>query len=119
MSWRRFFRRKHADADLIGEIESYVAEETAENRSRGMTEEEAKRQARIKFGNAVVVREALWRQNTIPLLDSLVRDLRYASRTLLRTPGFSLIAIGVMALCIGATTSLFTVVRSVLSSNRS
>src|ERR671922_2980290 len=114
MSWRRFFRRKRADADLMGEVESYVAEETAENRSRGMTEEEAKRQARIKFGNPVVVREALWRQNTIPLLDSVVRDLRYASRTLLRTPGFSLIAIGVMALCNGATTSLFTVVRSVL-----
>lgn len=114
MSWRKFFRRKRADADLIGEIESYVAEETAENRLRGMTEEEAKRQARIKFGNPVVVREALWRQNTIPLLDSLGRDLRYAARTLLRRPGFSLIAIGVMALCIGATTSLFTVVRSVL-----
>lgn len=114
MSWGRFLRRKRADADLMGEIESYIAEETAENRSRGMTEEEAKRQARMKFGNPVAVREALWRQNTIPLLDSLVRDLRYAARTLLRTPGFSLIAIAVMALCIGATTSLFTVVRSVL-----
>jgi predicted permease len=114
MSWHRFFRRNRADADLMGEIESYIAEETAENRSRGMAEEEAKRQARIKFGNPVAVREELWQQNRIPLLDSLVRDLRYAARTLLRTPGFSLIAIGVTALCIGATTSLFTVVRSVL-----
>lgn len=114
MSWGRFLRRKRADADLRGEIESYIAEETAENRSRGMTEEEAKRRARMKFGNPVAVREVLWQQNAIPLLDSLVRDLRYAARTLLRTPGFSLIAIAVMALCIGATTSLFTVVRSVL-----
>src|ERR1700744_4076244 len=114
MSWRRFFRRKRADRDLLEEIEIYIAEEAAGNRSRGMSEEEAKRQAWIKFGSPAVVRESLWRQNTIPLLDGLVRDLRYAARTLLRTPGFSLIAIGVIALCIGATTSLFTVVRSVL-----
>jgi putative ABC transport system permease protein len=60
------------------------------------------------------VRETLWRQNTISLVDTIVRDLRYSMRTLLRTPGFSLIAIGVMALCIGASTSLSTIVRSVL-----
>jgi putative ABC transport system permease protein len=114
MSWSRFFRRKRADADLLDEIESYIREEIAENRSRGMSEEEANRRARIKLGNPTTVRESLWRQNAIPLIDNLVRDFRYAARTLLRTPGFSLVAIGVMALCIGATTSLFTVVRSVL-----
>jgi predicted permease len=114
MNWLRFFRRKRADADLQVEIESYIAEEIAENRARGMSEEEAKRQARIRLGNPAAVRELVWRQNAIPLVDNLVRDVRYAARTLLRTPGFSLIAIGVMALCIGATTSLFTVVRSVL-----
>lgn len=114
MSWRRFFRRKRADAELLEEIESFIAEETAENRSRGMSEEEAKRRARIKFGSPVAVRESLWRQNTISLSDNFLRDFHYAVRTLLRAPGFSLIAIGVMTLCIGATTSLFTVVRSVL-----
>jgi len=114
MSWRKFFGRKRADADLVEEIESYIAEETAENKARGMSEQEAMRRARIKFGNPSAVRESLWRQNTIPLFDNVVRDLRYALRTLRRTPGFTLIAIGVMALCIGATTSLFTVVRSVL-----
>src|SRR5216684_1987688 len=114
MSWRRFFRRKRADADLVEEIESHIAEEIAENRSRGMSEEEAKRQARIKFGNPASVRESLWRQNTIPSVDNLVRDLRISVRTLFRSPGFSIIAVLVMALCIGATTSLFTVVRSVL-----
>jgi predicted permease len=114
MIWSRFVRRERVDADLVEEIEGHIAEEIAENRSRGMSEEEAKRQARIKFGNPAAVRESLWRQNTIPFVDNLVRDLRYAGRTLLRTPSFSLIAIGVMALCIGATTSLFTLVRSVL-----
>ena len=114
MNWRRFFHRKRADADLVEEIEGHLTEEIAENRSRGMSAEEATRQARIKFGNPAAVRESLWQQNTIPFVDNLVRDLRYGGRTLLRTPGFSLVAIGVMALCIGATTSLFTLVRSVL-----
>jgi putative ABC transport system permease protein len=96
------------------EIEGYLAEEIAINKLRGMTEEEADRHARIKCGNTVGVRESLWQQNTIPLADVLLRDVRHAGRTLFRSPGFSLIAIGVMALCIGAATSLFTVVRSVL-----
>jgi predicted permease len=91
-----------------------MVEEVAENRAHGMTEEEAWRRARLKFGNPAAVRETLWRQNTMSLVDTIVRDLRYSMRTLLRAPGFSLIAIGVMALCIGASTSLFTIVRSVL-----
>jgi putative ABC transport system permease protein len=95
-------------------MNAYLAEETAENIARGMEPEEARRRARIKLGNPRSVRETLWRQNTVSLLDELGRDLKYATRTLARTPGFSQIAITVMALCIGATTSLFTVVRSVL-----
>jgi predicted permease len=114
MSWLRFFRRRRADAELQDEIDTYLAEETAENIARGVNPEEARRRARIKLGNPQSAREKLWRQNTVSLVDTVGRDLKYAARTLLRTPGFSLIAIGVMALCIGATTSLFTVVRSVL-----
>src|SRR5580704_14780476 len=114
MSWLRFFRRSRADAELQKEIDAYLVEETAENIARGMKPEEARRRARIKLGNPRSVRETLWQQNTVSLLDALGRDLKYAARTLARTPGFSLIAIAVMALCIGATTSLFTVMRSVL-----
>src|SRR5258708_37989358 len=98
MSWRRYFRRARADADLKEEIAGYMVEEVAENRAHGMTEEEAWRRARLKFGNPVAVRETLWRQNTISLVDTIVRDLRYSMRTLLRAPGFSMIAIGLMAL---------------------
>ena len=114
MNWRRFFRRRSADAELLEEIESYVEEESAENMSRGMSAVEARRRAHIKFGNPATVRDAVWQQNTISSLDTVFRDIRYSSRTLLRAPGFSMMAIGVMALCIGASTSLFTIVRSVL-----
>jgi predicted permease len=114
MSWSRFFRRKSSDAELQDEIETFLAEETADNVARGMSPEEARRQARLKLGNAQKVRESLWRQNSPLALTSLVRDAKYAFRTLSRTPGFSIIAVSVMALCIGAATSLFTIVRSVL-----
>src|SRR5271156_6162157 len=107
MSWLRFFRRSRADGELQQEIDAYLAEETAENIARGVKPEEAYRRARIKLGNPQGARETLWQQNTVSLVDALGRDLKYATRTLARSPGFSLIAVTVMALCIGATTSLF------------
>ena len=114
MTWSRFFRRKRSDAELQDEIETFLAEETADNEARGMPPDEARRQARVKLGNAQKVRESLWAQNSPQPLTRIGRDLKYACRTLSRTPGFSIIAISVMALCIGAATSLFTIVRSVL-----
>ncbi len=114
MSWSRFFRRRRSDAELQDEIEVFLTEETADNEARGLSPDEARRQARIKLGNAQKVRESLWTQNSPLPLTHLGRDVKYALRTLCRTPGFSIIAVVVMALCIGAATSLFTIVRSVL-----
>jgi predicted permease len=114
MSWLKFFRRSRSDAELQEEIDVYLAEETAENMALGMKPEEARRQARIKLGNCQRVRETIWKQNTVTMIDNLWRDLRYATRTLARTPAFAAISIIVMALGIGANVALFTVVRGVL-----
>ena len=114
MSWLRFLHRMRSDAELQDEIESFLAEETADNRARGMSLDDARRQAHLKLGNRQKVRESLWAQNSPQPFTAIGRDLKYALRTLSRTPGFSIIAIGVMALCIGAAISLFTIVRSVL-----
>ncbi len=114
MNWHRFFHRKRSDAELQEEIRTYLEEETAENVARGMLPVEARRQARIKLGNPQRVHEELWQQNTVAILDNLWRDLRHAVRTLRRTPAFAAIAVLVMALGIGATVALFTIVRSVL-----
>jgi predicted permease len=114
MSWLRLFRRKRSDAELQNEIEAFLTEETADNEARGMSPDEARRRARVKFGNPQNIRESLWTQNSLLPLTHIGHDLKYAFRTLSRTPGFSIIAIAVMALCIGAATSLFTIVRSVL-----
>src|SRR5580692_336904 len=114
MSWHKFFRRNRSDRELQEEFRTFLDEETADNVARGMPSQESRRQARIKLGNPQRVREELWQQNTVSVIDGLGRDLRYATRTLKRTPGFTLTAILVMALGIGANVALFTVVRNVL-----
>jgi predicted permease len=114
MSIHRFFRRKAEHAEVAREIESHIAHEIDDNVARGMSEEEARRQAYIKFGNPQSAIEDVWEWNTAKVIDDLWRDLRYAARTLSRTPGFAIIAILIMALGIGANTALFTIVRSVL-----
>ncbi len=88
--------------------------EEEEQRERGLSAKDASFAARRAFGNTTVIREqtrAVWSWNGV---ETLLRDLRDQRRTLLRSPGFSIIAVLVMALCIGAATSLFTVMRSVL-----
>ncbi|HEY3989269.1 MAG TPA: ABC transporter permease [Acidobacteriaceae bacterium] len=120
MIFERLFRlslfRRRSDRDLASEIAVHINEERAENIARGLSPEEADRRARIKFGSVRRVHEDLWQQNSVALFENLAHDVPYTLRTLARTPGFTLTAVLVMALGIGATTALFTVVKSVLLS---
>src|ERR1700676_1030113 len=111
MTWWQIRKR---DADVERELQSDLELEEEEQREHGVPPEEARYAALRSFGNPTLISEqtrAVWSWNG---LESLRRDLRISARTLLRSPGFSIIAVLVMALCIGAATSLFTVVRSVL-----
>ncbi len=111
MKWWQIRKR---DADLERELRSDLELEEEEQREGGIAEEEARYAALRAFGNPVLIREqtlAVWSWNW---LESLARDLRFSLRTLRRSPGFSVIAILVMALGIGANVALFTVVRGVL-----
>ena len=114
MSWLRFFRRRRADVELQQELDGYLVEEIAENLARGLSSEEARRQAKIKLGSPQKVRESLWQENTNATIDNLRRDLQYAIRTLARSPGFAFTAILTLALGIGATTAIFSLVNTVL-----
>ncbi len=110
----RWWQLRKRDEDLQRELESDLELEEEEQRERGLSAKDARAAARRAFGNTTVIREqtrAVWSWNGA---ETLLRDLRISVRTLLRSPGFSIIAVLVMALCIGATTSLFTVMRSVL-----
>lgn len=105
---------KKRNADVDRELESDLDLEEEEQRERGVPGEEARHAALRAFGNPALIREqtsAVWSWSAV---EDLLRDLRISVRTLLRSPGFSILAVLVMALCIGATTSLFTVVRSIL-----
>src|SRR6201993_2991955 len=120
-TWRGWGERLRAwiadgtrDRDLGSELESLVQMHMDEYLGAGMNREEARRRALIEVGGVEQGRQAARDGRGFPWIEGLARDLRYAIRTLLRTPGFSLVAIVVMAIGIGASVALFTVVRSVL-----
>jgi hypothetical protein len=87
MNLRRFFSRSVADAELADELEAHLQHEVDENLARGMSEEEARRRAREKLGSVRRVRETVWERNSLEWFETMLRDFRYAIRTLLRTPG--------------------------------
>jgi len=108
------FRRREAGTRLDDELQFHLERQIAENLSAGMKPDEARFAALRTFGNPALLRDETRSTWNWSGLDALSRELRYGFRTLSRAPGFSVIAILVMALCIGAATSLFTIVRSVL-----
>ncbi len=114
MAMLMLFRRKSEAARLNQELEFHLEQQIAENMGRGMEPDQARFAALKLFGNPTLLREEAQMSWSWNWLESIWRDVRYGARTLSRAPGFSLTAIVVMALGIGATTSLFTLVRSVL-----
>ncbi len=114
MNLLRFFRRRRSDRDLTSEIAAHLDAERAENLDRGLTPEEAARRARITFGSTRRVHEDLWQQNSFAFFEGILRDLKYAFRSLAHAPGFALTVILIMALGIGANTAVFSVMNAVL-----
>ncbi|HSY03563.1 MAG TPA: ABC transporter permease [Acidobacteriaceae bacterium] len=99
---------------LEAELQDHLEHQIAENLAAGMGAEEARQAALRSFGNPTLLREQARESWSWNWMEALVRDARIGTRTLLRTPGFALTAILVMALGIGANVALFTLVRSVL-----
>jgi predicted permease len=114
MAMLMLFHRQTQTARLNDELAFHLDQQVKENIARGLAPDEARYAALRAFGNPTQLRDEARSSWSWNWLERFLRDLRYGARTLSRSPGFSLTAILVMALGIGATTSLFTIVRSVL-----
>jgi predicted permease len=108
------FRRQQQTVRLDDELQFHLDQQVKENIARGLPPEEAHYAALRTFGNPALLRDQARSSWSWNWLEKFLRDLRYGVRTLTRSPGFALTAILVMALGIGATTALFTIVRAVL-----
>jgi predicted permease len=114
MKCRTLFLRGRAGNELQDELQFHLEQQIEENVAAGMSPDEARLAALRMFGNPTALRDQARETWSWLWLELLLRDLRYGVRTLARTPGFTVLAILVMGLGIGANVALFTVVRSVL-----
>jgi predicted permease len=115
--WTRLLtllRPRRRAGDIDDEIAFHLAMRQAEHERDGLAPEIARRTAARQFGNVTALKEQTRDMWTFPSFESLVQDLRYALRTLRRAPAFALVAVLVLAIGIGATTAMFSLVDAML-----
>src|SRR5688500_728527 len=105
--------RDKLDRSLDEEVRSHLQMQIDDNMDAGMSSDEARYAALRKFGGMAPMQEAYRDQRSLPLIESVVRDVRYALRTLSRSPSFTITSIAVLGLAIGVNTAMFSVLDAV------
>jgi predicted permease len=108
------FRRRRSEKDFAEEIRAHLELEAAELKSEGLSEAEARRRARVAFGNVRVAQERFYLQGRVAWLGSFAQDVRFALRQLRRRPGFAVTAILILALGMGVSVAIFGFVDAAL-----
>src|SRR5919109_615578 len=111
---RSFFRGNEQDRELDAEISSHLDLAIEENLQRGLSQDEARRQALVRFGGSQQAKEQHREARSLPFLETLFQDIRFAFRMLRRSPGFSILAILCLTLGIGANAAVFSWIEGIL-----
>jgi predicted permease len=112
--WKRLWRRTQMEAQLEKELSFHLEQHTEHLMARGQAPDEARRQARLALGGPEQVKEKCRDARGTRWLEDLLQDARYGLRTFRQKPGFTLVALLILSLGIGATTVMFAVINSVL-----
>jgi predicted permease len=108
------FGKQRRDRELADELEFHLQMQIAENLRSGMSAAEARRQALIACGGLEAAKESYRDRRSLPALDTPIQDLAYGLRIMRRSPGFTATAVLTLALGIGATTAIFTLIEAVM-----
>ncbi len=112
--FRNLARRQHADKNVADEIDSFFAEAKAELEARGLPPEDAARAARIRLGSATALHEQVRSYGWENIVSGIFQEVRYTLRRLRATPGFTVVSVATLALGLGATSAIFSVINGVL-----